>query len=262
MTKETGFELEIDTKAVTAEGEFEGYASVFGNEDYGRDIMVAGAFTKSLARRPAGKVKLLRQHYTDEPIGIWTDLVEDSRGLKGRGKLTRPATGSAYGQVEIPVDEIACYVDVSNKLLEDSAVDVNGEVAFDLAEEFGRLEGVAFVSGDGVKKPLGFMSDTNVAHSISGSVSAISDTDGGIDGLIDLLYAMHPFYRSRGVWMANGTTIGKLRKLKDADKNYIWQASALRYSFERTVRCRVQTVRCRVRTVLKDGPRNDFWHSL
>ncbi|HQS18786.1 HK97 family phage prohead protease [Reyranella sp.] len=87
MTKETGFELELDVKAVTAEGEFEGYASIFGNEDYGRDIMVAGAFTKSLARRPAGKVKLLRQHYTDEPIGIWTDLVEDSRGLKGRGKL-------------------------------------------------------------------------------------------------------------------------------------------------------------------------------
>ena len=53
----------------------------------------------------------------------------------------------------------------------------------------------------------------------------IADADGGIDGLIDLMYALHPLYRSRGVWMANGTTIGKLRKLKDADKNYIWAAS-------------------------------------
>lgn len=87
MTNELGFTLELDTKAVTAEGEFEGYASVFSNEDLGRDVVVAGAFTKSLKRRPAGKVKLLRQHYTDEPIGIWTDLAEDAKGLKGRGKL-------------------------------------------------------------------------------------------------------------------------------------------------------------------------------
>ena len=87
MSNELGFSLELDTKAVNAEGEFEGYGSVFNNEDYGRDVMVAGAFTKSLARRPAGKVKLLRQHYSDEPIGIWLDLVEDSKGLKGRGKL-------------------------------------------------------------------------------------------------------------------------------------------------------------------------------
>lgn len=87
MTIEPGFTFELDTKAVTAEGQFEGYASVFGNEDLGKDVMVAGAFTKSLARRPAAKVKLLRQHYTDEPIGVWQELTEDSKGLKGRGQL-------------------------------------------------------------------------------------------------------------------------------------------------------------------------------
>jgi HK97 family phage major capsid protein len=53
----------------------------------------------------------------------------------------------------------------------------------------------------------------------------IADADGGVDGLISLMYALHPFYRSRGVWMANGTTIGAVRKLKDSDKNYIWQPS-------------------------------------
>jgi HK97 family phage major capsid protein len=149
---------------------------------------------------------------TGRPTGSWVGETE-----------ARPETASTYGQAEIPVDEMACYVDVSNKLLEDAAVDVAGEVAFDVAEEFGRLEGSAFAIGNGVKKPLGFMSDTNVAYSPSGSASVIADADGGVDGLIDLMYALHPFYRSRGVWMANGTTIGKLRKLKDADKNYIWQ---------------------------------------
>ncbi len=151
---------------------------------------------------------------TGRPTGSWVGETE-----------TRTGTESTYGQAEIPIDEMACFIDVSNKLLEDAAVDVAAEVAFDVAEEFGRLEGAAFVAGNGVKKPLGFMSDTAVAYSVSGSASVISDADGGVDGLIDLMYALHPFYRSRGVFMANGTTIGKLRKLKDADKNYIWQPS-------------------------------------
>jgi HK97 family phage prohead protease len=92
MTIEQGFHLELDTKAVTEAGEFLGYASIFGNEDLGRDVVVAGAFTKSLARRPAGKVKMLRGHYTDEPIGVWTGLTEDSRGLKAQGKLILDTT--------------------------------------------------------------------------------------------------------------------------------------------------------------------------
>lgn len=87
MTIEQGFTLELDTKAVTAEGEFSGYASTFGNEDLGRDVVVSGAFTKSLGRRPAGKVKMLRQHFSDEPIGIWTNLVEDRKGLRAEGRI-------------------------------------------------------------------------------------------------------------------------------------------------------------------------------
>jgi HK97 family phage major capsid protein len=132
---------------------------------------------------------------------------------------TRTETGSTYGQVEIPVEEIAAYVDVSNKLLEDAAVDIAAEVAFDLAEEFGRIEGVAFVSGDGVKKPSGFMSDANISYTPGGDASAIK-----ADGLIDLYYALKPFYRQRGTWMMNGSTIAAVRKLKDpATGAYLWQ---------------------------------------
>lgn len=82
-----GFAADIDVKSVSDEGEFTGYASVFNVEDLGRDIVLPGAFTKSLQRRPAGKVKMLRGHDTDEPIGIWLDLGEDKRGLRAKGKL-------------------------------------------------------------------------------------------------------------------------------------------------------------------------------
>jgi HK97 family phage major capsid protein/HK97 family phage prohead protease len=132
---------------------------------------------------------------------------------------TRDATESTYGQVEIPIHEIACYVDVSNKLLEDAAISVESEVAFDLAEQFGKVEGLAFVSGDGVKKPLGFMSDPDIGYTPGGDASLIK-----ADGLISLYYAIKPAYRQRAVWMMNGSTIAACRKLKDASTGlYIWQ---------------------------------------
>jgi HK97 family phage major capsid protein len=146
---------------------------------------------------------------TGRPTASWVGETE-----------TRTETESTYGQAEIPIDEMACYVDVSNKLLEDAAVDVGAEVAFDVAEEFGRAEGAAFVSGNGVKKPLGFMSDTNVSYTPGGHATLIQ-----ADGLIDLYYALAPFYRQRGVWMINGSTLAAIRKLKDLQGRYLWEPS-------------------------------------
>jgi HK97 family phage major capsid protein len=124
--------------------------------------------------------------------------------------------------VEIPVHEMACYVDVSLRLLEDSAVNVEAEVASDLAEEFGRLEGEAFIEGNGFKKPVGLMVDTNVPYTPTGNASTLGSTP--TDLLIDVFYSVQPFYRNRGAWMVNGTTLAAIRKLKDGEGNYIWRA--------------------------------------
>lgn len=70
-----------------AAGVIEGYASLFGVADSGGDIVMAGAFARSLARRGAAGVKLLWQHNAAEPIGVWTSIVEDSKGLKVSGRL-------------------------------------------------------------------------------------------------------------------------------------------------------------------------------
>src|SRR4051812_47016041 len=92
MNTEQGIAFDFDVKAVTAEGEFTGYASIFNNTDLGRDIIVPGAFTKSLSQRPAAKVKMLLQHDPSEPIGIWLDLTEDQKGLRAKGKLILETT--------------------------------------------------------------------------------------------------------------------------------------------------------------------------
>ena len=84
-----------EVKANDDKGTFTGYGSIFGNEDQGSDIMQKGAFTKSLEQRPASKVKLLYQHKTDEPIGIFESMHEDEKGLFVKGRL---AMGTQKGR--------------------------------------------------------------------------------------------------------------------------------------------------------------------
>lgn len=83
---ETGI-VHLDTKAVGDDGTFHGYASLFGVTDLGRDVVSRGAFTKSLAQRPASRVKMLREHDQSEPIGVWAEITEDTKGLRVSGKL-------------------------------------------------------------------------------------------------------------------------------------------------------------------------------
>ena len=72
---------------VTPAGTFEGYASLFGVADMGRDVVLPGAFRDTLIARGAQGVKMLWQHEAGQPIGTWESLIEDARGLKVKGRL-------------------------------------------------------------------------------------------------------------------------------------------------------------------------------
>lgn len=71
---------------------FEGYASLFGAEDQGRDVVMPGAFRGSLARGGARGVRMLFQHDPAQPIGAWEEIREDGRGLYVRGRLIEDVT--------------------------------------------------------------------------------------------------------------------------------------------------------------------------
>ena len=79
-------------------GTFEGYGSVFGNKDLGNDVIEKGAFEKSLKSRKPQNVKLLYQHKSDMPIGVFDEIKEDEHGLvvKGRLALKTQAGAEAY----------------------------------------------------------------------------------------------------------------------------------------------------------------------
>ena len=74
------------------EGTFEGYASVFENTDLGNDVIKTGAFKKSLRKRGYKGVKLLYQHKSDMPIGVFDSIKEDDNGLYVKGRLALKTT--------------------------------------------------------------------------------------------------------------------------------------------------------------------------
>lgn len=79
---------QADLTRIETDGTFSGYASLFGAEDLGRDVLMPGAFKKSLARQGAEGVRMLFQHDPNVPIGVWDIVREDERGLYVKGRLT------------------------------------------------------------------------------------------------------------------------------------------------------------------------------
>lgn len=80
----------FEVKSLSEDGTFDGYGSTFGGEpdSYG-DVIAKGAFSKSLAKggRNGNGIAMLWQHNSDQPIGIWPSISEDSRGLAVQGKI-------------------------------------------------------------------------------------------------------------------------------------------------------------------------------
>lgn len=127
-------------------------------------------------------------------------------------------TGLTYGLEEIPTSELYALVDISNHQMEDSAFSMDGEISMEAAEQFAVAEGAAFVSGSGVGKPHGFLTNTNVGTTNSGAATAIT-----ADGLLSLKYAVKSAYQASASWVMKRATISSVRKLKDGNGNYLWQ---------------------------------------
>lgn len=123
-----------------------------------------------------------------------------------------------FGQTSIVSHRLTTFVDLSNSLLIGSDGLAEAEVRRAFAEDFATKEGTAFVNGTGIKQPEGIMVASGVPEVLNGHATILNP-----DSLIDLFYALPAGYRSRAVWIMNGTTAPKIRKFKDTAGAYIWQ---------------------------------------
>lgn len=126
-------------------------------------------------------------------------------------------TNVTVGLEEIPTHELAAKVDVSNQLLEDSMIDLEGYVRDEVDEQFGVAEGAAMATGDGVNKPEGFV------NAVTTKSTATNDTFVA-DDVIALFYDLKTGYARRGTFVMNRQIIRTIRQFKDiANGNYLWQ---------------------------------------
>ncbi|MFN3616250.1 MAG: phage major capsid protein, partial [Rubrimonas sp.] len=139
-----------------------------------------------------------------------------------------------FDKISIPLHELAAMPRASQRLLDDSAFDIEGWLAERIAEKFARAENAAFTNGDGVDKPRGFLTHPKVAaeawtwgslgYVATGANGRFDETDPA-DALVDLVYSLGAQYRPGAVFAMNSKTAGAVRKMKDADGRFLWSES-------------------------------------
>jgi len=160
------------------------------------------------------------------------DVLIDTTDI-GAGWASQTGTTAETGtptidRIVIALHELSALPKASQRLLDDAAFDIEGWLAGRIADKFARAEAAAFINGDGVDKPKGFLTHPAVVNTAwvwdslgyvpTGAAGAFS----GPDALVDLVYALGAQYRANGSFVMNSKTAGVIRKMKDVDGRFLW----------------------------------------
>ncbi|HEX8467066.1 MAG TPA: phage major capsid protein [Allosphingosinicella sp.] len=149
----------------------------------------------------------------------------------------RPETATpTFIEVAPPFGELYANPAASQAMLDDTAFDVEAWLASEIATEFARAEGSAFVSGNGVNRPKGFLSNPTSTQGDGsrpfGTLQVLTTgTAGGFpanhpgDKLIDLVQTLRPPYRQGAAFVMNSATASIIRKFKTSTGGFLWQPS-------------------------------------
>lgn len=145
----------------------------------------------------------------------------------------RPGTATpTFNEIAPPMGELYANPAASQAMLDDAGFDVESWLASEIAMEFAKAEGAAFISGNGVDKPRGFLAQptaaTGDAARAFGTLQHIATGTAGDfganpqDKLIDLIQSLRAPYRQGAAWVMNAATLARIRKLKTADGAFLW----------------------------------------
>ena len=140
-------------------------------------------------------------------------------------------TAPTIDRISIALHELSASPVASQRILDDAAFDVEGWLADRIADRFLRAESDAFVNGDGVNKPTGFLTKSTVDNDswswgnlgyIATGTAGDFDPVSPADALVDLVYALNAEYRAGAVFIMNSRTAGEVRKMKDNQGRFLW----------------------------------------
>jgi len=147
----------------------------------------------------------------------------------------RPETATpTFAEIAPPTGELYANPAASQAMLDDAAFDLESWLAAEIATEFARAEGAAFVGGSGVDQPRGFLTAPTSANPdgnrpqgtlqfvVSGAAADFATTNPETR-LIDLVHALKAGHRQGASWVMNSATLARVRKFKTADGGFLWQ---------------------------------------
>ncbi|TQK10243.1 phage major capsid protein [Herbaspirillum sp. SJZ107] len=124
----------------------------------------------------------------------------------------------AYGMLEFFAPEMFARIEVSQQMLEDADYDLFAELQEDASEQFAVREGLESISGTGGSAQMeGILTSTDIGFTLSGAAADLT-----ADGLISLYHDLKTAHARNAVWGLNRNTLGKVRKLKDTNNQYLW----------------------------------------
>jgi HK97 family phage major capsid protein len=132
----------------------------------------------------------------------------------------------AFGQLTLGAYKYGVLIQVSRELLTDAGVDIEGYLSMQAGRALGNAFGTHMVTGSGSSQPRGVVTDATLG--VTGATTGVSGLFTA-DELIDLQYSViAPYRASRSCyWLTRDATLGKIRKLKDQNDQYLWQPSMI-----------------------------------
>ena len=197
--------------------------------------LIAPAETERLVERRLMAASPMREIATVRTVasGVFRKPVSTDGVEAGWAAETapRPETeGATLSLLEFPSAELYASPAATQTLLDDAFMSLDEWLAGEIEDAFAAQETEAFVNGDGVNKPKGFLTYPTVAnddaewgeigHVATGAAGAFGEAP--VDRLIDLIYAPKAKYRANGRFVMNRRTASAIRKFRDADDNYVW----------------------------------------
>ncbi len=150
----------------------------------------------------------------------------------------RPMTNTPqFNEIVPPTGELYANPAASQAMLDDAGFALEEWLGNEIAMEFARAEGVAFINGTGTNQPKGFLTGPTAVtgdagrafgtlqHVVSGNAATLGTTPEL--KLIDLVHSLRPGHRQGASWVMNSSTLAEVRKLKATDGSFIWQAGIM-----------------------------------
>lgn len=190
------------------------------------ETMIDRIVTADVAMRRLARVRVIGSASYKKPI-VTTGAAGGWIGETEEGTETDPAK---FSELEFTPGKVYAEPWATNDMLEDSVIDIESWLSEEVQETFAEKEGDAFINGTGIKKPRGLLTYSTVANAdyawgklgyIASGASGAFHTDEG-DALINLVHALKRKYRNGASWLLNDLTLAAVRKIKDANDQYIW----------------------------------------